>query len=184
MHSLTFSQARITVILALLLSSAGYAEASARSPFNGTWQINYEETDKVAVKYKDGSGMKGHNFGRPQVTVMGLPLPGTGRRAATPGLAGKDPKVLRCGTMVIAVDDKSVVLNYDGDEVENMRRGDYRGRKTKVSSKLISQKYKSTSRTVTKSWSIRPDGRLLVSVKLNPKKDKARTYKRVFDRVE
>ncbi len=184
MHSLSSSQARLTVILALLLSSAAYAEAPSRSPFNGTWEINYEETDKVAVKYKDGSGMKGHNFGRPQVTVMGLPLPGTGRRAAAPGLAGKDPKVLRCATMVIAVDDRNVVLDYDGEETETMRKGDYRGRKTKVSNKLISQKYKSTSRTVTKSWSIRPDGRLLVSVKLNPKNDKARTYNRVFDRVE
>ena len=184
MSNLSSSQACLTVILGLLLSSAAHADVSAQSPFNGTWQINYEETDKVAVKYKDGSGMKGHNFGRPQVTVMGLPLPGTGTRAATPGLAGKDPKVLRCGTMAIAVDDKSVVLNYDGEEIERMRRGDYRGRNTKVSSKLISQKYKTTSRTVTKSWSIRPDGRLLVSVKLNPKKDKARTYNRVFDRVE
>ena len=38
-------------------------------------------------------------------------------------------------------------------------------------------------RTVTKTWTMRDDGRLLVAVKINPRNDSARTFKRVFDRV-
>ena len=164
----------------MLMTAPSYGD----SPFDGRWTLNTEETDKVAAKYEDGSGMKGHDFGRPRVTVMGIPVPGTARPPAQGGIAARDPLVLRCASMDIAVDGEAVHLTYDQAEQEVMRKGEYRGRNTRVSRSTIRQKYKTRSRTVTKTWELRSDGRLLVLVKLNPKQDKARTFARVFDRVE
>ena len=72
-------------------------------------------------------------------------------------------------------------MSVDGKET--LRKGHYRGRDTEISKKRIRQKYETGERKVTKTWSMRDDGRLFVSVKINPKGDKARTYNRVFDRV-
>ncbi len=166
----------------LLLLSLFAINAYGASPFEGAWRINYEETDKVAVKYKDGSGMKGSNF-KPQVTIMGMPLPGQSRPRSNSRLSAKNPKVLRCTTMDITVDGKQIDLDYDAEGKETLRKGHYRGRDTEITKKRIRQKYETGERKVTKTWSMRDDGRLFVSVKINPKGDKARTYNRVFDRV-
>ena len=177
-----FARLTIGLLTALLLAAPSYGD----SPFDGHWTLNAEETDKVAAKYEDGSGMKGHDFGRPRVTVMGIPVPGTARPPAQGGIAARDPLVLRCASMEIAVDGEAVPVRHFGIVLpwEVMRKGDFRGRKTRVSRSTIRQKYKTSSRTVTKTWELRADGRLLVLVKLNPKQDKARTFARVFDRIE
>ena len=47
----------------------------------------------------------------------------------------------------------------------------------------LSTDYESTSRKVTRTLEIQKDGRLLMSVKINPKKGKTRRFKRVFDRT-
>lgn len=165
-------------MLLLLPASLGYAA----SPFDGRWTINYEETDKVAVKYKDGSGMSGNNF-KPQVSIMGIPLPGQSQPRGNSSLTAKNPKVLRCTTMEIAVDGNRIEMDYDAEGSETLRKGHYRGRDTRMSKKEIRQKYETSERKVTKTWTMRDDGRLFVSVKINPKGDKSRTYNRVFDRV-
>ena len=156
------------------------------SQFDGQWVINLTETDKVAVKYKDGSGVQGNaSRFRPTIDVgLGLPLPQRFKQAPMSNLSPKDPHVLRCNKMVITTDGKKTKLVYDQGEQETLRTGHYRGRDTSKSKDRIQQKYKTPDRKVTKTWSIRPDGRLLVAVKLNPPKDKSRTYKRVFDRLD
>ncbi|XOV83881.1 MAG: hypothetical protein ACFHXK_01955 [bacterium] len=170
----------LPILAALFAASVATA---ATSPLDGHWRINLEETDKVAVKYKDGSGMSGGNF-KPNISVMGLPLPRSYRQSPMSNLAAKDPKVLRCTDMQIAVDKKDVVLTYDNADKEKLVKGEHRGRTSKWSKKKIEQRYKTPERSVNKTWTLRDDGRLLVSVKLNPRGDKARTYNRVFDRVE
>jgi hypothetical protein len=150
--------------------------------FNGDWRINLEETDKVAIKYKDGSGMKGSNF-KPTISVMGLPLPSSRRQGPMSSLRAKDPQVLTCTDMRIAIEDERVALIYDSSGDETLKKGSYRGRTSKWSRKKIEQKYKTSERSVRKTWTMRADGRLMVSVKINPRGDKARTYNRVFDRV-
>ena len=170
---------RLILVITLLLT-AGFVQAA--SPFDGRWAINYEETDKVAVRYKDGSGMGGNNF-KPQITIMGMPLPGQSRPRGNSALAAKSPKVLRCTTMEIAVDGDRVDMDYDAEGKETLRKGHYRGRDTRMSKREIRQKYETHERKVTKTWTMRSDGRLFVSVKINPKGDKSRTYNRVFDRV-
>ena len=58
------------------------------------------------------------------------------------------------------------------------------GRTSKWSKSKIQQKYKTTDRKVTKTWTMRDDGRIFVSVKLNPKGEKARVFNRVFESAQ
>ena len=172
-------------IFILLLCSSVAFSAFAKpqtSAFSGDWRINLEETDKVAIRYKDGSGMKGGNF-KPTISVMGLPLPSSMRQGPMSGLRAKDPQVLTCTDMHIVIEDERVALIYDGSGDETLKKGSYRGRTTKWSKRKIEQKYKTSERSVRKRWTMRADGKLLVSVKINPRGDKARTFNRVFDRV-
>ena len=157
--------------------------AMAQSPFDGLWEINLEETDKVSVEFKEGGGLKGAGINT-SVSVMGLPLPSRYRQTPMSQLAAKDPEVLVCTQMRIAVTDKRVQLDYDSNDQETLRKGEYRGRFSKWSKKRIEQKYKTPERSVRKTWALRDDGRLQVSVKINPRGDQARTYNRVFDRID
>jgi len=156
--------------------------AIAESQFRGTWRINLQETDKVAVKFKEGSGMMGNKL-RTTGSVMGLPLPSRYRQSAMSNLPAKDPQVLTCSNMSIELEGDKVALRYDADGKETLRKGEYRGRTSSWSKTKIEQKYKTPERRVKKTWSLRDDGRLFVSVKINPTNDRARTYNRVFDRV-
>ena len=158
--------------------------AAAASPLAGTWRINLEETDKLAVDFKDGSGMQGRNMGRTNISVMGLPLPSRAKASPMSGLPAKDPEVLVCTQMDLGFNGKRVKLLYDNGNTETLRPGEYRGRTTTLSKNKIEQKYKTTERRVRKTWSLREDGRLLVAVRIKYQGDKARTYSRVFDRVE
>lgn len=165
-------------LLALLFAPLSLAQ----SPFDGSWRINLDETDKVNVKFEEGSGMQGNGINT-TVSVMGLPLPSRYRQSAMSSLPAKDPSVLVCTDMFIAISEKKVNLTYDEGEKESLTKGEYRGRVSKWSKKKIEQKYKTPERSVRKTWSLRDDGRLLVAVKINPRGDKARTYNRVFDRI-
>jgi len=169
----------IIFILGLALGSQSWAE----SKFPGQWRINLGETDKVSVKYEEGSGIQGGGRFTPTVSVMGLPMPKTYKQGPMSRLSSKDPHVLRCTNMVIQVEKKKVALVYDDSEKETLVKGDYRGRTAKWSRSKIEQSYKTTERSVRKTWTLRPDGRLEVAVKIKPRGDKARTYNRVFDRV-
>lgn len=163
----------------LLLATAGLAG----EPYAGRWVVNLEETQAVAVPFKKGSGLGGSNW-RPNVTVMGLPVPGTSKMPPMSGLAAKDPHVLRCAAMIItSLSDSKWKIEYPGIGEETLRRGHYRGRDTKFGRKKVQQKYKTPERKVTKTWSIRPDGRLLVEVKIKRVNDKTQTYRRVFDKA-
>lgn len=179
MHQGNHSLMRQIILLLALLTPFAFATAS---PLEGHWRINLEETDKVAVKFKEGSGMSGNNF-KPSISVMGLPMPRSYRQSPMSNLAAKDPKVLRCTDMQIAIEKKKVELTYDNADSERLVKGEHRGRTSKWSKNKLEQRYKTPERSVRKTWTLRDDGRLMVSVKLNPRGDKARTYNRVFDRV-
>jgi hypothetical protein len=180
MHKGDHSLMRQIILLLALVTPIAFATAS---PLEGHWRINLEETDKVAVKFKEGSGMSGNNF-KPSISVMGLPMPKSYRQSPMSNLAAKDPKVLRCTDMQITIEKTKVELTYDSTNNERLVKGEYRGRTSKWSKNKLEQRYKTPERSVRKTWTIRDDGRLLVSVKLNPRGDKARTYNRVFDRVK
>ena len=95
---------------------------------------------------------------------MGIPLPGSGSRSASghSPLTAKQPEVLRCKNMSIAVAGQTINLLYPdldpSEQNETLRAGHYRGRDSKWSRKKIEQKYKTSERKVSKKWSVRKDG--------------------------
>ena len=171
-------------LAAALLFVAVGAQARDKAPtFVGEWVINHEMTDAIAPEFKDSSLFSGLGTGKVSVSVMGIPLPGSSPEPAPSSSgAAKDPDVLGCNEMRIEHVGKEMQLTYKGVGSETLKQGDFRGRTTKWTKKGITQTYKSTSRKVVKRWEMRSDGRLLVTVIINPKKDKKRTYKRVFER--
>ena len=175
----------LDIIVALTLSFFAVAAPANDFALEGRWQLNLEESDKIAVTYKEGSGTGRRNLlQRGTVSISGLPLPSLGGRIPSQSnLAPKNPAVLVCNVMAIETNGNRLTLIYDDSDREIMRKGDYRGRTSEWNDKGIRQSYKTPDRKVTKTWSMRKDGRLLVEVKLNPPKDRARTYKRVFDIV-
>ena len=90
--------------------------------------------------------------------------------------------VLRSTSMVIQFQNDLVKIEYPEIGEERLHKGEYRGRKTKWSTKQIKQTYKTTERRVTKTWSINAQGRLLVVVKIKPNEAKQVLTKMVFDR--
>lgn len=170
-----------TIFLALLLALP--IASFGKSPeLVGDWVINHELTDEIAPEFKDASLFSGMGSGRVSVSVMGIPIPRAEAQPASPSGALKDPDVLSCNEMRIEHVGDELQLTYKGVGSEVLKQGDYRGRQTRWTSKSINQHYESTSRKVTKAWELRRDGRLLVTVEINPTKDKKRTYKRVFER--
>jgi hypothetical protein len=169
------------IFLALLVALP--ATGFGKSPeLLGEWVINHELTDAIAPEFKDANLFSGMGNGRVSVSVMGIPIPRAETQPAAPSGALKDPDVLSCNEMRIEHIGDELQLTYKGVGTEVLKQGDYRGRQTRWTARSISQRYESTSRKVTKEWELRRDGRLLVTVEINPTKDKKRTYKRVFER--
>jgi len=171
-------------ITTLLFVAAVSGATAAEIPFSGHWKLNYEESDKLAVDYEEGSGIHGSNPANVNVSVMGLPLPSRIRQQAMSGLPPRDPEVLRCTTMNIVDAGKKLEIDYDAIGSETLVDGDYRGRRSSWSKKKIEQRYKTPERKITKTWTMRDDGMLLVTVVVNPTREKKRSYQRVFERYE
>ena len=87
---------------------------SATSQFEGKWQLNLSESDKVSISYEKGSGAgRAKILQNISMTVMGLPLPTRTRTPSQSSLAPKNPAVLVCNEMIIDVQGDRVQLVYD-----------------------------------------------------------------------
>ena len=191
MRSVHFSQDRSMAqpvfkgwVALLLLTLALPGHADKPPSFLGDWVINQELTAELAPKLNEPKGLPTLGGGRAQVSVMGIPIPTGGRaRRSSNGPRAQDPGVLACNEMRIETEADQILMTYKGVGSEKLKSGEYRGRKTKWTRNNLVQTYKTTERKVTKKWEMRKDGRLLVTVTLNPKGDKKRKFKRVFDRA-
>jgi hypothetical protein len=189
-HYLAILQRKFTAPLTGLLLCAISVNAIAKQPpeFIGTWALNQAETELLRDDL-DEKTLKIPTAGRAQISVMGIPLPGGGGSAPSghSPLTAKQPEVLRCKTMTIFARENLIELFYPDldpqEQRETLRAGHYRGRDSKWSRKRLQQKYKTSERSVSKKWSMRKDGRLLVEVAIKHKKAKKLTFRRVFDRV-
>ena len=189
-HCLTILQRKLTAPLVGLLFCAISVNAAAKQApeFVGTWVLNQAETELLRDDL-DEKTIKIPTAGRAQISVMGIPLPGGGgsTRSGHSPLTAKQPEILRCKTMTISARENLVELFYPGldrqEQRETLRAGHYRGRDSKWSRKRLQQKYKTSERSVSKKWSMRKDGRLLVEVAIKHKKAKKLTFRRVFDRA-
>ncbi len=166
-----------------LLAWSFPAGASAPAPPDwllGDWVLNSELTHELQPK-QSGGGMGG--IGMPTISVggVGIPIPGSG---SSPPVAGspRDPRVLRCDAMTVTVKEGNLHFAYRGAGEETMVPGNDQGRKTTWKRKRLTQKYTTTSRTVTKTYELDDAQRLVVRVKIKPKRAKGATHVRVFER--
>jgi hypothetical protein len=146
----------------------------------GNWILNSERTHELQPEQSSGGGS---GFGSPSISVGGvfIPLPG-GSQPSTGG--ARDPNVLRCASMTVAMQGPDVHFSYTDAGEEVMKAGNDQGRKSSWNTSKLTQKYTTTSRSVTKTYQLQSDGLLVVKVKINPKGSKSVTHVRVFQRPE
>lgn len=178
------------MLLGLLLGAAlaPPALAGAATPADGIaghWRINAELTRALEPVERKSSATTG-GFGRPTVAVGGMPIPLPGGQGPQTGLGGSapDPRIMRCTEVSIAPEGDTIAIDYGATGFERLRRGNDQGRKSRWNTRSLETRYETTTRKVSQEFEIDRDGRLLVTVKLNPDHGRTVTHKRVFDRAE
>ncbi|MEQ8860582.1 MAG: hypothetical protein RIC56_18225 [Pseudomonadales bacterium] len=167
---------------ALALSLMLLATTTAAAELTGRWLLNQELT---TAEQPDGPTVRKGLFSRmPQTTVSvgGIPLPGSGG-SGLPSVAGnpQDPKVLRAAEFSIEPQGETLHLSYVGVGSETLKRGNDQGLISRWDRRRLSTRYETTSRKVSQEFTLRKDGRLLVTVKLDPNQGATTVHKRVFD---
>ena len=174
---------RSASILALS-ASLSFAAWAGELELVGAWTLNVERTEAIQPdnsKNRWWEGLGG-NFST-SVSVGGIPVP-TGSPGPEPELGSPGPpQMLRCQTFTVEQLDDSLLLTYQGVGSEELRPGAYRGMRSQWSKRKLTSNYESTTRKVKRSLEVGRDGRLLMSVTINPRKGKTLRYKRVFDRA-
>ena len=177
------------LLLALIVVASGLPWAGPAfgqvQELVGTWVVNLElsqaaQPDNSNARWFEGLG---GNFST-SVSVGGLPIPVGGHQPPPEGSGGiPNPDMLRCQSFTIDITGEDMQLTYIDVGEESLRQGHYRGRRNKWTNTELSTDYESTSRKVTRTLEIQKDGRLMMSVKINPKKGKTRRFVRIFDRA-
>ncbi len=165
----------------LCLGLASFANADGLD-LVGAWRLNVERTEAVQPDNSKTSWWEGLD-GRvsTSVTVGGVPVPvgGPGQQAQTGNPA--NPKMLRCQSFTIEHLDEGLLLTYAGVGSETLKPGSYRGMRSQWTSRKLTSNYESTTRRVQRTLQVGGDGRLLMSVTINPRRGKTKRFKRVFD---
>ncbi|MEZ5559330.1 MAG: hypothetical protein R3E86_12420 [Pseudomonadales bacterium] len=175
----------LLVALAVLASAAQARDPAAS--LLGRWTLDDALTRAVQpqqAQRKSGFG----NLRMPTVSVNGIPLPGSS--AAPPPVTGSavDPKVLRCTAMTIEPVGDDLLLTYAGEGSEQLATGKVQGVRTRWkparAPMRLTSSYETTTRKVGKTFELRDDGTLLVTVKLDPNDGPAVLHRRVFRRAD
>jgi len=179
------STAPLGVLLGLLLVLALPGAAIAADTLAGRWRINDALTREHAPPER-GSTSTSSGMPRPVIAVGGMPIPVPGASAPQPGLGGSspDPMVMRCTELTVTPAGEELQLEFHGAGSDRLRRGRHQGVNSRWNERKLTTSYETTTRKVSQTWEVDRDGRLLVTVKLNPDQGKTQTHKRVFDRVE
>ena len=172
----------LLLVIALVFTCTALARGR-ESAITGTWIINHELTEAIAPDFDKGGLFDGLGGGQVSVSVMGVPVPRNEPAQRTSVGSPRDPDVLSCLEMILQENGDRMVATYQEVGEEEFIRGEFRGRSSSWTYKSLVQNYKTTERKVAKTYEIRSDGRLLVTVVVKPKKDKKRVYKRVFERA-
>jgi hypothetical protein len=167
--------------LLVITTLPAFASGSA---LEGRWVINHDLTSEIRPDNLDGDMFGGFEFD-PHFSIAGIPLPtGTSQPAPETNGSPKNPDILQTQEVIIQEVDDWMMFTFTGVGKEKLKKGKYRGTKTRWSDNKLTSSYESTSRKVSMVYEIRKDGRLMVSVKLNPRKGSTRQFKRVFDRAD
>lgn len=150
----------------------------------GAWTLNVERTEAVQPDNSTSSWWEGLG-GRfsTSVTVGGIPVPTGGRNPEAQVSEPGSPQMLRCQSFTVELREDSLLLTYEGVGSEVIKPGAYRGMRSAWTSRKLTSNYESTTRKVKRTLEVGRDGRLLMSVTINPRKGKTRRFKRIFDRA-
>jgi hypothetical protein len=171
----------VLVLTTLLLCAAS---ALAKPPkLEGRWVLNEDLTREVQPDNQPRSSVF-DKLPRPTISVGGMPLPGAGRDAVpVPTGSSADPKVLRSTELTIAPEGDRLTLRYpQGSDI--FKRGNDQGMVSRWSDSKLTTGYETLSRKVSQTYEVRRDGRLLVTVKLDPNEGRTMVHKRVFERAD
>lgn len=170
--------------LALALFFGAGTTQAAGLELVGAWTLNVERTEEVQPDNSTSSRWEGLG-GRfsTSVTVGGIPVPTGGRNPQEQVSEPGSPQMLRCHAFTIEQLADSLLLTYEGVGSEMVKPGAYRGMRSQWSSRKLTSNYESTTRKVKRTLEVGKDGRLLMSVTINPRKGKTRRFKRIFDRA-
>jgi hypothetical protein len=174
-------QAALAALATLALALPGLAWADGLA---GHWRLNEALTRELQPPQK-GSTSSTSGFGQPTVVVGGMPVPLPGTSAPQAGIGGPspDPMVMRTVELSVTPAGEELLLEFAGVGSERLRRGNVQGLKSRWNERKLTTGYETTTRKVSQTWEVDRDGRLVVTVKLNPDHGKTQTHKRVFDRV-
>jgi len=168
-------------LLATLTVLGTDAARGADAELHGRWVLNH---DLTRAEQPEGAEQRSLLSRLPQTTVSvgGMPLPGTGGSGLPPVPGNsRDPKVLRCAELSIEPVGDRLRLDYDRLGNETLERGNDQGLISRWSKRKLTTRYETTSRKVSQVYQVRRDGRLLVTVRLNPNQGPTVVHKRVFD---
>ena len=170
--------------LALVLCFGACAAQAGGLDLVGAWTLNVERTEAVQPDNSTSSWWEGLG-GRfsTSVTVGGIPVPTGGRNPQEQIGEPGSPQMLRCRSFTIEQLEDSLLLTYESVGSEVVKPGAYRGMRSQWNSRKLTSNYESTTRKVKRTLEVGKDGRLLMSVTINPRKGKTRRFKRVFDRA-
>ncbi len=181
-----------TFLTAAAVAAIGAAGVGAAAPgtagesgLGGRWVLNEALTREVQPEVRERRSLF-DDMPRATVSVGGVPLPRAGTPPPTGGSA-PDPKVLRTRELVIEPQGDGAQarlhLAYGNAGSETLKRGNHQGLISRWSDDRLTSRYQTTSRKVSQVFEIRDDGRLLVTVKLDPNRGPTLIHKRVFDRA-
>ncbi len=98
-------------------------------------------------------------------------------------VAEHEPKVLLCREMTIELVGEDIHLTYVGFGEDRLRLGNFVGARTTFTPSKLTSRYQTKTREVKKTYVLTKEGRLHVTVKINPNWGKTLIYQRIFDRV-
>ncbi|MCZ6852637.1 MAG: hypothetical protein O7G86_01855 [Gammaproteobacteria bacterium] len=153
----------------------------------GYWVLNQELSRELQpANTNQKKSLFGRSNGSPSIVLGGIPIPIPGRSGSTQEVSSgptTDPRVLRCEKMTIELVGDDILFTYAGFGIEQLKQGNDRGTKTTYKSTKLTSRYTTTSRRVTKTFELTREGRLHVTVRLQPTKGKTLIYHRIFDRA-
>lgn len=177
------ARSTLTATLLTLLALVTITPSAAAAGLSGRWLLNHELTN---AEQPDGPEIRKGLFSRmprTSVSVGGVPLPGTGSGGGLPSVSGsaQEPKVLRATELTIEPLGDALHVSYAQVGSDTLKRGNDQGLVSRWNDRRLSTRYETTSRKVSQEFEVRRDGRLLVTVKLDPNEGATVIHKRVFD---
>lgn len=178
--------ALVLLLLAVLTLTALPTVAKDKPTLVGDWTLNRELTKERRPREPKARSSRSGFGSRVAVGAGGviMPIPNNPAGPAAAGATGNLPKILACQELSLTRQGSNVVVNCPQMlEPRDFVIGRVHGRTAKWSNRKLTEKYSSTSRRVTHTFTLERSGVMQIEITVKPKRAKKLTYIMVFDRV-